>query len=103
MRDRRGIGLAPMARKPQTCVAAVERDLAGVPAEVASSGLALCAIALARRLDDGETSAAAAASCGRALTRALAELRGLCPPKVKASAFDEVAHRRRERRKASGG
>lgn len=89
-----------MARRPKTCVAGVERDLAGVPTEVASSGLALCAIALARRLDDVETSAAAAASCGRALTRALAELRALSPPKVKASAFDEVAAARDARRAA---
>jgi hypothetical protein len=99
MRGRRGIGLA-MARKPKTCVAGVERDLAAMPGDIAASGLALSALELARQMD-GDGSPTAKAACGRALARALGELRALCPAETTADAFDEVAAKRAARRKAS--
>lgn len=74
-----------------------------MPNDIGTSGLALSALALARKLDDGETSATAAAACGRALARALGELRALCPAETPATAFDEVAAKRAARRKASSG
>jgi hypothetical protein len=100
MRGRRGIGLA-MARRPKTCAAGVERDLAAMPGDIGTSGLALSALSLARALDADGTSATALAACGRALARALSELRALCPAETTADAFDEVAAKRAARRKAS--
>lgn len=82
-------------RKTETVVAGVERDLAGLPGNLGRSGLALSALELARQLD-GDGSAAAKAACGRALAKALAELRTLNPA-VESDVFDDLAARRAKR------
>jgi hypothetical protein len=86
-----------MARKtkPMTVVAGVERDLAGLPGELGISGLALSALELARQMD-GLAQPAAKASCGRALARALKELRAMSPVE-QTDTFDEIAARRAAR------
>jgi hypothetical protein len=90
-----------MAGKPKTVAAGVERDLAALPGDLGSSGLALCALELARQLD-GDGSPTGKASCARALQRALGELRAMGPV-AQADAFDEIAARRAARvAKAAG-
>jgi hypothetical protein len=89
-----------MAAKPKTCVAGVERDLASMPGGLGLSGLALSALELARQMD-GDGSPTSKAACGRALARALGELRAMCPAETTADTFDEVAAKRAARRKAS--
>jgi hypothetical protein len=86
-----------MARKtePQTVVTGVERDLAALPGDLGSSGLALSALELARQMD-GDGSAAAKAACGRALARALGELRAMSPA-AQTDVFDDLAARRAKR------
>jgi hypothetical protein len=88
-------------RKPKTVAAGVQRDLAALPDGLGSSGLALCALELARQLD-GDGSGTAKAACARALQRALSELRAMNPA-VKADAFDEIGARRAARVKGAGG
>ena len=92
-----------MARKakPQTVAAGVERDLAALPADLGSSGLALCALELARQLD-GDGPAVGKASCARALARALQELRAMGPVQ-RTDTFDEIAARRAARMKGARG
>jgi hypothetical protein len=91
-----------MARaKPKTVLAGVENDLRALPGDLGSSGLALSALELARQMDaDGP--AAAKASCGRALARALRELREIGPASS-SDAFDEIAARRAARVKGAAG
>jgi hypothetical protein len=86
-----------MARKvkPTTVLAGVERDLKALPGDLGVSGLALSALELARQLD-GDAPATAKASCGRALARALSELRSMGPV-GQTDAFDEIAARRAAR------
>lgn len=86
-----------MARKakPTTVLGGVERDLAALPGDLGSSGLALCALELARQLD-GDGSPTGKASCARALQRALGELRAMGPVE-RADTFDEIAARRAAR------
>ena len=64
-----------------------ERDIAALPGDLGSTGLALCALELARQMD-GEGSQTGKASCARALQRALSELRAMGPVE-RADAFDE--------------
>jgi hypothetical protein len=84
-----------------TVVEGVARDLAELPGDLGSSGLALSALQLAREMD-GDGPSAAKASVARALSRALRELREMAPADQKDS-FDEIAARREARvRKAEG-
>jgi hypothetical protein len=82
-----------MAKKPKTVVEGVTRDLAALPGDLASSGLALSALQLAREMD-GDAPTAAKAAAGRALARALKELRELKPAATN-DVFDALAERRR--------
>jgi hypothetical protein len=77
--------------------AAVRDDLRALPEEVQASALASAAVALARRLDDRETPAAAAASVARELREALAVLQARAP-KSGADVLDEIAATRAKRR-----
>jgi hypothetical protein len=87
--------------KPKTVLAGVERDLKALPGDLASCGLAQCALELARQLD-GDSPATGKASCARALQRALGELRAMGPV-AKSDTFDEIAARRAARvAKAAG-
>jgi hypothetical protein len=86
-----------MARKakPTTVLGGVERDLVSLPGDLSSSGLALCALELARQLD-GDGSPTGKASCARALQRTLGELRAMGPV-ARSDTFDEIAARRAAR------
>jgi hypothetical protein len=88
-------------RKAKTVAAGVQRDLAALPDDLGSSGLALCALELARQLD-GDGSPTGKASCARALQRALAELRAIGPVAT-VDAFDEIAARRAARVNGAAG
>lgn len=85
-----------------TVVGAVRRDLADIrlraPA-VASSTLAMSALALAREMDEEGNSATSKSMCARALLDTMDRLRELCPPEEKTDGVDEL-RRRRERRLA---
>lgn len=81
--------------KPKTVEAGVARDLAGLPGALGESGLALSALELARQMD-GDGSAAAKASCARALARTLRELRTMSPAS-EGDVFDDLAKRRAAR------
>lgn len=92
------------AQRKMSVEAAVRRELrslAGVDRRAAESGQAATALALAKRIDDPETSAAATASCARALVLVLDELRLRGMPKApaaeKGDRLDELTTRRQER------
>jgi hypothetical protein len=76
----------------------VKRDLAELPKDLRESGLAEGALAIARVMDDFETSPAEMASCLRALHAALNRLRELAPPKEAKDGVDQIAERRAKRR-----
>jgi hypothetical protein len=84
-------------KKPLRAVDGVEADLRALPAPLAGSGLAASALALARKLDDGETSATAAAACTRSLVTTMRELRSLAPAKEEVDRLDELTRRREAR------
>jgi hypothetical protein len=67
--------------------------------EVADSGLAASAVALAREIEHPYNSATSKSMCAKALQDALRELRGLAPAEVKADGIDEI-NAQRERRRA---
>src|SRR2546430_13862999 len=94
--DAAGKGLVTARKaKPQTVAEGVERDLAALPGDLGASGLALCALELARQLD-GDGSPTGKAAVARALQRALGELRAMGPAE-RADVFDEIAARRAAR------
>lgn len=76
------------------------RSLRGVDRPASESALAADALALARRIDDPDTSASAVASCSRALANVLGELRLLGMPQAPSETgdrVDELASRRESR------
>lgn len=75
-------------------VAAVRRDLKGLPKELAQSTLAAAALSLAAELDKVKISATARASCARALREVMEELRALAPPAEESDKVDELRARR---------
>jgi hypothetical protein len=81
-----------------TTVEGVERDLAGLPAHLAGSGLAAAALCLARELDAEDTSATAKAACARSLVQVARELRALAPAREETDELDELTARREARR-----
>lgn len=90
-------------------VEGVQRDLEQLRSKspaIGFQGIAAAALALARELDDEETSATAKASCVRALADTLAELRKLVPaggekPTSQKRPLDELSDRRAARRAGS--
>lgn len=78
-------------------LSAVDRDLALLPDELAQSGLAASARALARELDR-PNSATSKSMCARALHDALDRLRDLAPPRKTHDRLDEVNEKREQRR-----
>lgn len=77
-------------------VASVRRELAELRREapaLAESSLAAAALALARKLDDRESSAAAAASCARELRETMEALRRLVPKPEAGDGIDELQAR----------
>jgi hypothetical protein len=76
----------------------VEQDLKAVEdPQLRTSALAESARALARRLDDHETSATAASLCAKVLLETLDRLRQLAPPKAEKDGVDDLASRRQAR------
>lgn len=89
-----------MVSEGGSVVGAVQRDLDAIAerdAALATSGLALSALALAARIDDDENSATSVAACARALAETLATLRDLVPPKTEADGVDVLAAQRAKR------
>jgi hypothetical protein len=89
-------------RKPLTVVDAVHDELdaiAKLDADLARSGFAASALALAQALDDPENSATSKSMCARALLDALDRLRELAPEEKKDGKVDEISERRATRRR----
>lgn len=85
-------------------VAAVQRDLRAIAKrdkDLARSGLAALALALAKELDDPKNSLTSKGQAGRTLADALAELRELAPYEPKDDGIDKLVARRAKRRKRS--
>ena len=81
-------------------VAAVQRDLATIrrsSPELAASGLAMLALALAQEID-GENSATSKSMCAGQLRDTLDRLRELMPTEQEADELDELAARRDTKR-----
>lgn len=84
--------------QPLTVAVAVERDLKALGDEdLAQSGLAASALALARALDDTGNSATSKSMCARSLLDTLDRLRELAPDKKEDDALDELRSRRAAR------
>lgn len=82
-----------------TVVGSVRRDLAEIAKrspELASSGFAATALALAREMDK-DNSATSKSMCAKALVEALSLLRELSPPEQKRDGLDDLAARRAKR------
>lgn len=78
-------------------VAAVERDIAEIARrspELAESGLAATALALAAAVDDTHNSATSRSMCARELREHLDRLRELAPPLEEVDRIDELRARR---------
>ena len=80
---------------------AVERDLALMPTALATGGLAITALALAREIDAPTNSATSKSMCARSLLETMDRLRALTPVDQEADGLDDLA-RRREARRAGG-
>ena len=83
-------------KKPtdMSAVAAVKRDLARMPTEIAESAEAATALAMASRLDNGGGSPS---ECAKALLDAKVKLRDLVPPEQRKGALDDLSTRRAKR------
>lgn len=88
--------------KPLTTVDAVKRDLTAIgkrDAELARSGLAASALALAREIDEKANSATSKSNCARAMLETLDRLRALAPTEKESDRVDDLSARRAARRK----
>lgn len=79
-------------------VAAVRRDLASLTPGLADSALAAVALAMGVEVDDRGNPGSTKASCAKALTDALRELRALVPVGEEGDRLDDLAARRDQRR-----
>ena len=98
--SRRGNGDLRPATQPATVVASVTRDLerlALVDADLANSGLAAAALALARDIDDRYNSATSKSMCAKALLDITDRLRELAPAEAERDELDDLARRRAAR------
>jgi hypothetical protein len=84
-------------------VAAVERDLAKLPADLRDSALAATALVMAKQLDYERTSPTARSMCARVLLDTLDRLRELAPEDTKKDKLDDLAGRRAARLAAAQG
>ena len=78
--------------------AAIRRDIAELPPELATSGLAALALALATQIDDPANSATSKSMCAGQLRDTLRDLRELTPADEEADELDDLASRRATRR-----
>lgn len=77
-----------------TTTAAVRRDLARLPTDLAESGLAATALHLAGVMDAGRGSPS---ECAKALTDVLMKIRELAPPEQEGTKVDDLRARRAAR------
>lgn len=93
----------PLADYPRSdVVEAVELDLAEIAErdeQLAKSGLAAVALRLALELDHPFNSATSKGQCAKTLNETLDRLRELAPEKEESDGVDDLAERRRARRK----
>lgn len=82
-------------------VEAVQRDLEGLPPDLAGSGLAATALALAGEIDKRGNSATSKSMCAKALNDTLRDLRALAPARRETDALDDLTARRERRLSAS--
>jgi hypothetical protein len=75
------------------------RDLAKRDKQLAKSGLAASALALAGEMDDPGNSATSKAMCARALAETFDRLRALAPAAQEKDRIDELSARRSARRR----
>jgi hypothetical protein len=97
---KRPAGSKVSSTKAASVVAAVERDLNAIAErdpELAASGIAATALALAREIDKPRGSATAKATCARALADTLERLRQLAPPPKQKDGLDDLTARRAAR------
>lgn len=90
----------PAAAVVTTVAAAVRQDLARlakIDPVLASSGLALSAVALAREIDGFENSATSKSMCARALLETMDRLRELTPVAQEKDDLDDLGARRAAR------
>lgn len=87
----------------ETAAKAELAEIAKRAPELAKSTLAASVMSLARRMDDEGTSSTAAASCARAITEQLRDLREQVPPAQIRSRVDELKDKREERQRAAAG
>ena len=72
-----------------------------MPSDLATGGLAITALALAREIDSPTNSATSKSMCARSLLDTMDRLRALTPVDQEADGLDDLA-RRREARRAGG-
>ena len=84
-----------------TVTVGIQREIAALPDDLASSGLAAIALAMAERIDGRVGSPS---ECGKVAIQALEQLRALAPPKERPkNAIDELKERRAKRRSGLSG
>jgi hypothetical protein len=93
----------PAAKRAPTNVAAVKRDLAALPDDLAQGALAAAALTLAREMDKPKNPASSKAACAGRLLDTMRELRALAPPAEKKDNLDDITARRALRLAASRG
>jgi hypothetical protein len=74
--------------------AAVKRDLSALPDDLAKSGLAASAVAMAQSIDHPGSSFTAKSMCQARLADAMRELRELAPPVEKKGELHDIKSRR---------
>jgi hypothetical protein len=82
-----------------TVVSGVERDLAGMPADLSTSGVAELARSMAARIDEGRGSPS---ECGKVLLEALAKLREMKPTEQKGGLVHDIRSGRARRLRVAG-
>jgi hypothetical protein len=82
------------APKPGPVVAAVKRDLARMPPEIAESAEAATALTMATRLDSGDGSPS---ECAKALLVVMGKLREMCPPDTEKGELHAIRSGRADR------
>jgi hypothetical protein len=85
---------------PHDVVDAILRDLEPMPENLATSALAMAALALGREIEHPHNSATSKSMCVARLTEILAELRALAPPERKVDSIDRIAAQREKRQAA---
>ena len=87
----------PAPRESGEVAQAIERDLARLPADLATSALAASAMALAREMDNPANSATSKSMCAKTLLDTFDRLRELTPTDEESDDLDDLATRRQAR------